>query len=114
LFWKIEEYYANGIQSPDLIEEFEVSSDEFKKLQEEVGANENLKDKLKKGRIRFSSKESREKAPDVMITPPGNLAFSANHKYEHAGNKLDLLHLEFKNRRPWQEYRNYCRSDWDW
>jgi MoaA/NifB/PqqE/SkfB family radical SAM enzyme len=114
LFWKIEEYYANGIQSSGLREEFEISAEDFKQLEREIGSNENLNEKLSGGRIRFSSKESREKAPDVMITPPGNLVFSKNHEYEDAGNKLDLLNLEFRNRRPWQEYRNNCRNDWNW
>jgi MoaA/NifB/PqqE/SkfB family radical SAM enzyme/8-oxo-dGTP pyrophosphatase MutT (NUDIX family) len=111
VLWRIDEYYANGIAvgSKDL---FEISSERFQELEETLARA--FPEQCLARRVRFSSKQSRGQAPDVMITPEGNLVTSSNHSYEIQGDYRRIPYWDFKNRRPWTDYRDYVRADWEW
>lgn len=117
IFWKIDEYYYNGPvqQAPHdglARDKFEMPANEFAKLREII-KNDSVLSRYYDKQIRFNSKESRQVAPDVMITPQGNLVHSSNNAYAVAGTRADIKQWEFGNRRSYTEYRDYCRL-WDW
>lgn len=111
VFWRLDEYYANGAQGARR-SEFEMTKQEFDQVEETVRTA--FPFQSREGRLRFSSKESRLVAPDVMITPEGNVVTSAANCYELKGGIKDLLFVELKNRRKWDEYRGCIRTDWKW
>lgn len=112
--WRLEEYYANGSQGPRLRDKYELSNEAFTDVIRAIEENAILAPFLRDGSITISSKDSRTVAPDVMLTPQGNLVTSASHAYELKGGMSSLLHWDFKNRRPWSDYRKGIRDDWDW
>lgn len=107
IFWRLEEYYANGAQA-HVRKRFELQASDFELVKSE------LTREFDPNRLRFSSKESRSEAPDVMITPRGNIVTSAHMQYSLQGDRHDLLFIELKNRRPWRQYRDCVRTDWNW
>lgn len=113
-FWRLEEYYANGEQSAAERQDLEIPDEEFQALVEHIHNDPFFQPHLKAHRIRPSSKSSRSEAPDIMITPQGNLVTSCDHRYEVKGEKISLLYWNFRNRRRWSEYRDAIREDWDW
>ncbi len=112
--WRVEEYYPNGQQTEDDVSMFIVSDKEFSSLIDEISEDDILSVYYSKGLIRVSTKKSRSDAPDIMITPQGNLVTSCENKYEERGTASELQNIEFKNRRPWSDYEMGVRNDWDW
>jgi MoaA/NifB/PqqE/SkfB family radical SAM enzyme len=112
IFWRLDEYYPNGQQDAQMCNLFELSADSLAQLRIDV-TNEFPKQILER-RIRISPKASRQLAPDLMITPQGNLVTTSNNTYSSKGDIKDLLFLELQNRRDWKEYRDCMRIDWNW
>ena len=111
IFWRLDEYYANGEQGP-LRQSLELREDEFSGLLDEIKTS--LPNHWQSRQIRFSKKESRLQAPDIMITPQGNFVTTSNYEYQMKGTMTDLVFVELKNRRPWLEYLDCIRTDWNW
>lgn len=114
-FWRIDEYYDNGIvkiTTPLNKEIYEVTDIEFAKLRSII--ENKFPDQCRSNQIRFNDKNGRETAPDIMITPAGNLVRSDNNNYSIVGHSELLLGLSFGNRCAWSAYRRYCRTDWPW
>src|SRR5262249_28673242 len=78
IFWRLDEYYANGAQGP-LRESLELRKEEFSELLAEI--EKSLPDHWHSRQIRSSKKEGRHEAPDIMITPQGNFVTSSNYEY---------------------------------
>jgi hypothetical protein len=112
IFWRLDEYYANGAQSEQERETFELTEEDFERCK--VAISESFGEQYRNRQIRFSTKESRLVAPDYMITPQGNYVTSSENDYVVEGDSLDLLFVELKNRRGWAEYRDCIRTDWVW
>ena len=107
VLWRVDQYYANGPQAEDDVREFSISGQQFADLAAHL-----LADASTVASLRLNSAESREGAPDFMITPQGNLVASDSSKYTLAGDRSQLMTAEFKNRVPWDAYLKYCR-DWE-
>lgn len=112
--WRLEEFYANGIRRDSSRAKFELSDEAFADIANRVESDPVLTGFFGGGRITTSSKSSRALAPDVMLTPQGNLVTSSSHAYECVGDLTALPNWDFKNRRPWSDYRRTVRDDWDW
>lgn len=112
-FWRIDEYYPNGHENSlgsSSCMSFELGPTRFAELKEEI--LQCFPTQSKSGRIRFNTRASRLVAPDVMLTPGCNLVRSANSEY-CLDDYQDLRIRQFENRRPYEEYRTYCRP-WYW
>lgn len=107
VLWRVDQYYANGLQADDDVREFSITDRQFADLASLLSAEASSVPSL-----RVNSARSREQAPDFMITPQGNLVASDGSKYTLAGDRSHLMTAEFKNRVPWDAYLKYCR-DWD-
>lgn len=112
-FWRVDEYYANGTQD-SLQARFSLEKGEFEELKEQIIGNGNFQEPLANDRIWFSNMVGRFNAPDVMLTPQGNIVTSSQNTYIDKGTSNMLLALDIKNRRSWSNYRRCCRMDWDW
>jgi len=110
IVWRLEEYYGMGIRA-DLRSRFEIGERELDLLFCRV--HHNFEHLLKL--IRPGKGKGRIYAPDLFITPVGDLVTTSNNCYsEPVGNVLKgQLPPEFRNRRPWSDYQQVCR-DWDW
>lgn len=118
IYWKIDEYYFNGPiqkvgETASKRTDFELIATDFTKLMSQIKKDPILGKIFSEQKIRFNTKESRSIAPDVMITPQGNLVTSSNNSYEIVGDKKAIKYWHFNNRRSFKEYRDYCRS-WEW
>jgi MoaA/NifB/PqqE/SkfB family radical SAM enzyme/8-oxo-dGTP pyrophosphatase MutT (NUDIX family) len=109
--WRVDEYYANGNTESNRAQ-FELKTTEFKSIQRHLKSE--FSAQWEKRQIRFSSKETRMTAPDIMVTADGKLVTSSNNKYTEIPGEDRLITIELQNRRRWEEYRNGLRSDWDW
>lgn len=111
LIWRIEEYYPNGKQNANkgIRSAFELTDDIYQ-IYDQVYS----KFHSEFARISLSTKMSREGAPDVMVTPLGNLVTSSNFHYELRAERNLIPVWEFKNRRAWDDYSLNCRTDWEW
>lgn len=101
IIWRIEEYYANGIQNDPLVKKFELDKP----------SNDSLYDELlhdfygKFYGMKHSSKEGRVNSPDLIIMPDGKLHKSNNHTYEEVGHVRDYDFSQLENRRDWTSYK---------
>lgn len=111
LFWRLDEYYANGAQGMTRFE-FELTKEEYDRVEETIRTE--FPTQFADKRLRFSRKESRLVAPDIMIAPRGTIVTSAANEYALKGFKQDLLFVDLKNRRKWSEYLDCIRTDWNW
>jgi MoaA/NifB/PqqE/SkfB family radical SAM enzyme/8-oxo-dGTP pyrophosphatase MutT (NUDIX family) len=117
-YWRIDEYYPNGTdQHPENMpdtercREFELEPGHFDEVKHVIAKR--FPAQVEEGRIRFNSRSSRQVAPDVMLTPSGNMVTTSASEYLPAGTMHDLRTWQFENRRPYEEYRSYCRA-WSW
>ena len=113
IFWRVDEYYPNGAQDPR-DNPFGLKKEEFDDLASRL--SKQFSKKLDTRQIRFSRKDTRVVAPDIMITPQGMMVTSSDNEYElkGQGQRSDLMFTELKNRREWSEYRDCIRTDWEW
>jgi MoaA/NifB/PqqE/SkfB family radical SAM enzyme len=110
IIWRVEEYYRNGRQNYNTeINKYDLDAAVYDSLMIEIYQEFSNKVKM----IRHSSKESRIKAPDVMLFPDGILHYSNDHAYIKS-ESIDKYNLEtIKTRRNWASYLKTLR-DWNW
>ncbi len=110
ILWRVDEFYQIGDNCKNP-EEFELEEGEFEKV-----SNVILNGSLKKysHHIKFNYRKSRYIAPDYMITSQGSIVTTSKNRYEVISVNPEILNiLNFRNRRPWSDYKKYCR-EWDW
>ena len=110
IVWRVENYYANGIEV-DRRQEFEVDDEQFIHLQHKI---QDIFYGLFKD-IRFRTKESKRKSTDFFLSQNGDLLLTSDH--QHTRTEFNVVHkqlpVNFPMTRNWSEYRNICR-DWGW
>jgi MoaA/NifB/PqqE/SkfB family radical SAM enzyme len=108
IIWRIEEYYRNGKQTHKKDGVFDIETSEYELLMRRL--YEIFVNKLML--MRHSSKESREKAPDLFLRPNGMLVTTCNNTYQDVATigKYDFQKQPPKNRRSWLSYLNSLRQ----
>jgi MoaA/NifB/PqqE/SkfB family radical SAM enzyme len=108
IIWRIEYYYPMGIQY-HLKDNYEITRDEIFKMHEVITTE--FKGVFKS---LYLSQPTRDHAPDLFITPAGDLVNTSNNSYSKStANVLSQnLAIDFKMRRSWDNYKIYCRN-WD-
>jgi MoaA/NifB/PqqE/SkfB family radical SAM enzyme len=109
IIWRVEEYYRNGTQVDKPQNLFDLSSSEYGLLVDDLLARFSGKIKA----THHVTKESREKAPDVMLFPDGMLHTSSNNKYVEVRHIDDFNFMHSAMRREWYSYLKSLRA-WGW
>lgn len=107
VIWRVEEYYANGMQLTESHErEYELEAARYDALMIDLYQIFSNKFKL----IRHSSKESRVNAPDVFLFPNGELHQTSNNMYRKVCHVTEYDFGETPNRREWSSYKSTLRK----
>ncbi|MBE0640228.1 MAG: radical SAM protein [Bacteroidales bacterium] len=107
--WRIDEYYSNGYNKK-LELDFQIADEQFGEVIQKVRSHfSDERNQL----ITFSSKLSRAKAPDLLITPQGNLVTTCNHESLPKGHYKSGIISSMQTRRDQDYYKGSIRN-WDW
>jgi MoaA/NifB/PqqE/SkfB family radical SAM enzyme len=110
IIWKIEYYYPMGLNA-NLRNLFEIPTSELLSVQKNIKTE--FEGKFKHLYIRLPR---RHVAPDIFITPQGEMVTTMNNTYSKSfGNIIfsDISSFNFMMNRPWGDYEKYCRN-WSW
>lgn len=107
IIWRVEEYYANGMQlTKGKDGEFELGAAQYDALMINIYQIFSNKFRL----LRHSSKESRVNAPDVFLFPDGVLHQTNKNRYQTVGSISDFDFSGAINRRDWNSYKSALRD----
>ncbi len=109
MIWRVEEYYRNGRQTYTPEDQFDLEAAKYDSLMIEL--YQLVANKMKF--IRHSSKESRLKAPDVILFPDGVLHKTSEHCYKTVAHVKDYKLTTMQTRRSWLTYLKSLRN-WGW
>ncbi|MHB1324891.1 MAG: radical SAM protein [Thermoleophilia bacterium] len=106
IIWRIEDYYPMG-KEYNLRHIYEFDNDESIHVRKVIAKNF-------KGKFRniYFSNCNRSSAPDIFITPSGNMITTSNNRYSKSiCNVIKAEKMpEFNMRRHWTDYEVYCRE----
>lgn len=107
IIWRVEEYYANGMQLTEGKDgEFELGAAQYDALMINIYQIFSNKFRL----LRHSSKESRVNAPDVILFPDGILHQTNKNRYSTVRHISEFDFSGAVNRRDWESYRTALRD----